>query len=46
MSSVLFQGGSYNRNNELRAQVRRLEATVEEIQSGLENAVEEAGFAQ
>ncbi len=31
MSSVLFQGGSYNRNNELRARVVRLEATVEEL---------------
>ena len=35
MSSVLFQGGSYNRNNELRARVVRLEATIEELRKEL-----------
>ncbi len=35
MSSVLFQGGSYNRNNELRARVVRLESTIEELRKEL-----------
>jgi hypothetical protein len=35
MSSVLFQGGSYNRNNELRARVVRLEGTLEELRKEL-----------
>lgn len=32
MSSVLFQGGSYNRNNQARGDARRLEARVAELE--------------
>jgi hypothetical protein len=32
MSSVLFQGGSYNRNNQARGDNRRLEARVVELE--------------
>ena len=32
MSSVLFQGGSYNRNNQARGDVRRLEARLAEAE--------------
>ena len=32
MSSVLFQGGSYNRNNQARGDNRRLEARIVELE--------------
>lgn len=32
MSSVLFQGGSYNRNNQARSDTRRLEARLAEAE--------------
>ena len=35
MSSVLFQGGSYNRQNVARAETRRLEARVAELEKKL-----------
>lgn len=35
MSSVLFQGGSYNRQNQGRAEVRRLETKVAELEKKL-----------
>ena len=36
MSSVLFQGGSYNRQNQGRAEHRRLEARVVELEKKIE----------
>ena len=35
MSSVLFQGGSYNRNNQARSDSRRLENRVAELEKKL-----------
>lgn len=35
MSSVLFQGGSYNRNNQARNDSRRLEARIAELEKKL-----------
>jgi hypothetical protein len=35
MSSVLFQGGSYNRTNQARGDTRRLEARVAELEKKL-----------
>lgn len=35
MSSVLFQGGSYNRNNQARGDNRRLEARIVELEKKL-----------
>lgn len=35
MSSVLFQGGSYNRSNQARGDTRRLEARVAELEKKL-----------
>jgi hypothetical protein len=46
MSSVLFQGGSYNRNNELRAQVRRLEASQEELKKTVSDLQAVIGMLQ
>ena len=53
MSSVLFQGGSYNRNNQARGDARRLEARVAELEkkigdlmkSGLSSGATAAGVA-
>lgn len=39
MSSVLFQGGSYNRQNVARGDIRRLEARVAELEKKLENVM-------
>ena len=36
MSSVLFNGGSYNRNNQARADSRRLETKIAELEKKLE----------
>ena len=36
MSSVLFNGGSYNRNNQARADSRRLETKITELEKKLE----------
>lgn len=35
MSSVLFQGGSYNRNNQARGDLRRVEARLAETEKKL-----------
>jgi hypothetical protein len=43
MSSVLFQGGSYNRQNQARGDVRRLEARVAELEKKLVEALAAAG---
>ena len=37
MSSVLFQGGSYNRQNQGRAEHRRLEAKVVDLEKKIES---------
>ena len=39
MSSVLFQGGSYNRQNVARGDIRRLETRVVELEKKLENVM-------
>ena len=36
MSSVLFQGGSYNRNNQTRSDFRNIEARLSDIEKKLE----------
>ena len=35
MSSVLFQGGSYNRQNQARGDIRRLDARIVELEKKL-----------
>lgn len=40
MSSVLFQGGSYNRNNQARGAIVRIDTRVD----GLEKKIEELQF--
>jgi hypothetical protein len=39
MSSVLFQGGSYNRQNVARSDIRRLETRVSELEKRLEETL-------
>jgi hypothetical protein len=39
MSSVLFQGGSYNRQNQARGDIRRLEARVVDLEKKLVEAL-------
>ena len=36
MSSVLFQGGSYNRNNQARSDIRKIETKLAETEKKLE----------
>ena len=43
MSSVLFQGGSYNRQNQARGDIRRLEARVAELEKKLVEALANGG---
>jgi len=39
MSSVLFQGGSYNRNNQARNDIRKIESRIADIEKKLEEFV-------
>ena len=43
MSSVLFQGGSYNRQNVARGDIRRLETRVAELEKKLEETLKAGG---
>lgn len=43
MSSVLFQGGSYNRQNQARGDIRRLDARVAELEKKLVEALANGG---
>ena len=43
MSSVLFQGGSYNRQNQARGDVRRLEARVADLEKKITDLLKSGG---
>jgi len=43
MSSVLFQGGSYNRNNQVRGDARRLESRVAELEKKITELLKSGG---
>jgi hypothetical protein len=45
MSSVLFQGGSYNRQNQARGDIRRLDVRVVELEKKLAEVLANGGAA-
>jgi hypothetical protein len=45
MSSVLFQGGSYNRQNQARGDIRRLDTRIAELEKKLVEVLASGGAA-